>query len=88
MDFGIAKATNQKLGLRSRRIVSQVTGVDDSVAKALLQGCDGEVKTAILCNLASIDPQTARDQLAGCQGRLADALARAGTTTYPTAKEC
>ena len=58
------QATNLKLHQRALRIVAQATGLNRDAAQALLDACQGEVKTAIVANLAGIDPQRARERLA------------------------
>jgi N-acetylmuramic acid 6-phosphate etherase len=68
------RATNSKLVHRSRRIVSQVTGVSIDEAEQLLARCNGEVKTAIVVHLKAIEPDEARRRLETAQGRMRDAL--------------
>ncbi len=64
------KATNSKLKARSNRIVRTVTGVDAAAADVLLQKCNGEVKTAIVCQLGNFSPDQARAKLAAAGGRV------------------
>ena len=45
------RATNAKLKARANRIVRTVTGLDAATADVLLRKCDGEVKTALVCQL-------------------------------------
>jgi N-acetylmuramic acid 6-phosphate etherase len=77
------RATNNKLRDRSGRIVSQITGLDRSVAVELLERCDGEVKTAILVQLGNTTPQLARQQLQAAGGHLRTAISNspAGDST-------
>ncbi len=70
------KATNQKLTLRSCRIVAELAGIDPAEAEALLSQCDGEVKTAIVAQLRDVDPAVARKLLADAGGHLRAALNR------------
>lgn len=68
------RATNTKLRERSVRIVGEVTGLDTTAAQALLDSCDGEVKTAIVAHTANTTAQDARSRLERSQGLLRDAL--------------
>ncbi|KES07518.1 N-acetylmuramic acid 6-phosphate etherase [Streptomyces toyocaensis] len=71
------RASNEKLRVRSRRIVAQVTGADDDAVERALAATDGEVKNAILVLLAGVDGPTAARLLAESGGRLRAALAAA-----------
>ena len=73
------RATNEKLTLRSRRIVAEMTGLDRLAAKALLDQCDGEVKTSIVVHERSVTPQRARDLLELAGGHLRKALEEVDT---------
>ncbi|MEQ8207362.1 MAG: N-acetylmuramic acid 6-phosphate etherase [Woeseia sp.] len=68
------QASNQKLIERSVRIVQQLTDLSDSDARELLKACDGELKTAIVCQRLGITPESARARLAKTGGRLRAAL--------------
>ncbi len=68
------KASNQKLIERAKRIVQTVTALPAPEANALLDRCQGEVKTAIVAHLSGVGPDTARERLAGAQGRIRSAL--------------
>ncbi|MEO2009638.1 MAG: N-acetylmuramic acid 6-phosphate etherase [Pirellulaceae bacterium] len=68
------RASNEKLRKRSQRIVSELTGLDANRAVDLLQHCDGELKTAIVCELGELEPAVARERLESVGGRLRDAL--------------
>jgi N-acetylmuramic acid 6-phosphate etherase len=68
------RATNSKLTLRSRRIVSELTGLNADEAQSLLDRCGGEVKTAIVARQRSVDPPTARKLLVDAQGHLRKVL--------------
>ena len=70
------RATNEKLRLRSNRIVRELTGLDEQHAGQLLQDCAGELKTAILVHLSGLGPADARQRLSVARGRLRDALDR------------
>ena len=68
------RATNEKLTLRSCRIVAELTGIDPTDAQALLDHCDGEVKTAIVSHLRGVAPDEARKRLAEAGGHLRRAI--------------
>ena len=70
------RATNEKLTMRSCRIVAELTGVPPLEARRLLDRCDGEVKTAIVSHLRGVTAQQARQQLSECDGHLRRALQR------------
>ncbi len=69
------RATNQKLKLRSRGIVVELTGIDESAAQHLLDDADGELKTAVVMQLAGVTADQARARLAASYGRLREAIA-------------
>ncbi|MGV9786957.1 N-acetylmuramic acid 6-phosphate etherase [Streptomyces sp. NPDC003435] len=71
------RASNAKLRARSRRIVAQATGAEDTEIERALTEADGEVKTAILVILAGLDGPTATRLLEQSEGRLRTALANA-----------
>lgn len=68
------QATNVKLVKRSVGILQQISGLSASESEALLSDCDGELKTAIVCNKLGSSPDEAREKLAQAQGRLRVAL--------------
>jgi N-acetylmuramic acid 6-phosphate etherase len=73
------RATNNKLLHRSRRIVSQLTGLSESAADTLLDQCAGEVKTAVVVHRRKISPTQARQLLREFQGHLRGALEKPTT---------
>lgn len=68
------KATNQKLMDRSRRIVSELTGLDAAQAQDLLEACDCDVKTAVVAHVRSVSADSARLLLEQSNGHLRAAL--------------
>lgn len=66
--------TNAKLRHRAVSIVAEATGLDLTAASELLATCDGEIKTAIVTNLAGVTPTEARARLATQQGVVRRAL--------------
>jgi N-acetylmuramic acid 6-phosphate etherase len=68
------RATNVKLTERAKRIICTVTGLTPEEAAALLDRCDGEVKTAIASHRLSLSPEQAREALEAASGHLRQAL--------------
>jgi N-acetylmuramic acid 6-phosphate etherase len=68
------QATNNKLVERAVRMVQQLTGLAADPARDLLARCDGELKTAVVCQRLGVDAIAARAKLAECGGRLRIAL--------------
>jgi len=68
------RASNQKLKVRSQRIVSEITGLTQDQASELLNQCGGEVKTAIVAHLRGIGGDQARQLLSQHDGKLRQAL--------------
>ncbi len=68
------KATNQKLTLRSNRIVRELTGLNAGAAQQLLDQCAGEVKTAIVAHQLDLRPQAARERIKSAGGHVRIAL--------------
>jgi N-acetylmuramic acid 6-phosphate etherase len=68
------QATNAKLVTRTVRILQKLSGLTATDAEALLQSCDGELKTAIVCNKLDLSPEAARAKLDAASGRLRLAL--------------
>ena len=72
-------ATNEKLKLRSIRIVVEFTQLDESTAEKLLDDCGGELKTAIVAHRRDVSPDEARKILTTCGGHLHQSLNAQGT---------
>jgi N-acetylmuramic acid 6-phosphate etherase len=51
--------SNEKLRIRSRRILRELTGVDDAQAADILAKCNGRLKQALVVALAGVDPALA-----------------------------
>jgi N-acetylmuramic acid 6-phosphate etherase len=69
-------ATNNKLRARTNRIVRILTGLSVEQADELLQHCGGELKTALVAQLAQVAPEEARHRLGTAGGHLHKALQR------------
>ena len=69
--------TNEKLVIRSCRIISQITGVSPEEARKTLKAADMKVPEAIVMIQASCSRERAEEVLAKTQGRVRDAIALA-----------
>jgi N-acetylmuramic acid 6-phosphate etherase len=68
-------ASNEKLRLRARRLIREISGVDDATAVAALDAAGWHTKTALVSVLAGVDAPTARSRLEAAAGRVRDAVA-------------
>lgn len=68
------RASNSKLMRRSIRILSQMTGLNDTDARQLLLNCDGRLKTAIVSQRRAVHKEEADRLLLQAQGNLRKAL--------------
>lgn len=68
------QATNTKLRERARQIVATACEISLNEADDLLARCNGEVKTAIVSQLAQVTPAQARERLANANGSVRTAL--------------
>lgn len=62
--------SNQKLAGRARRIVAEVSGVNEAEARRLLEQSGNEVKTAIVMSVLYTTPDEAREMLRNAGGML------------------
>ena len=69
--------TNEKLRIRSRRILRELAGIEDDEATRLLDRCSGNLKRALVCALAGVDPSLAAHLLANHNGEVRRAVAAA-----------
>jgi N-acetylmuramic acid 6-phosphate etherase len=68
------KATNEKLVIRTRRIVALLTGLSEEEAERELARCDGELKTAVVAYRRNLSPDAARRLIEQMGGHLRKAL--------------
>ncbi len=68
------QATNTKLQDRAIRMLTALTGLSYPSATALLDKCEGELKTAILAHSLQIEVEAAREKLGLTNGHLRKAL--------------
>jgi N-acetylmuramic acid 6-phosphate etherase len=66
--------TNAKLRRRALQLTVRASGADGATARATLDACDGQVKTAVVCLLAGVGVDDARARLARAQGSVRGAL--------------
>ncbi len=64
------QVTNEKLARRARRIVQQVTGVDEATAQKLLVEANNSTKVAIVMGRRGVDAAVARELLRQANGFL------------------
>jgi N-acetylmuramic acid 6-phosphate etherase len=69
--------TNEKLRIRSRRILRELAGIEDDEASRLLERCSGNLKQALVSALARVEPALAADLLAHHGGEVRRAVAAA-----------
>jgi len=70
--------SNEKLRIRSRRILRELAGVDDALASQILARCGGYLKRALVVALAEVDPNVAQ-ALLDTHGGQVRAAVRAGS---------
>lgn len=68
------RASNEKLVARTRRLLMRLTDLTPDAADELLVRCDGELKTAVVCQRCSLQPEHARRLLREAGGQLRLAL--------------
>jgi len=73
------KPLNEKLRIRSRRIIREIAEVDDATAAACLAATAGHLKPALTMALANVDAATAQELLANHDGHVRSAVAAASS---------
>jgi N-acetylmuramic acid 6-phosphate etherase len=68
------RPTNEKLRIRSRRILRELAGVDESEAIRLLEATGGALKPALVMAMAGVDRESALEALARTGGQVRDAV--------------
>jgi len=69
--------TNEKLRIRTRRILRELAGIGDDEAAGLLARCSGNLKRALVAALAKVEPGVAAGLLQRHGGQVRDAVAGA-----------
>lgn len=67
-------ASNEKLAVRTLRLLCRLADLQREAAEALLARCDGELKTSVVVARLGLDPDAARSRLAAVDGHLRAAL--------------
>ena len=67
--------TNAKLRGRQLTILMEATGADETVCRAQLARCGGDLRLALLCLLSGLEPGAAAKALADADGSIRGALA-------------
>ena len=75
--------SNEKLRIRSRRILRDLAGVDDDRAAQILMQCEGRLKRALVVALTGIDPDAAQTLLDAHHGQVRAAIKAAGGRDLP-----
>jgi N-acetylmuramic acid 6-phosphate etherase len=70
--------TNEKLRIRSRRILRELAGVDDALAGRILEACEGRLKRALVVALTGVDPVAAQAILDSQGGQVRAAIEAVG----------
>lgn len=70
--------TNEKLRIRSRRMLREMAGVDDERAREILERCGGRLKRALVVALADVEPDAAQALLDAHGGQIRQASRAAG----------
>jgi N-acetylmuramic acid 6-phosphate etherase len=73
--------TNEKLRIRTRRILREMAGIDDASASDVLARCGGRLKPALVVALAGVGPGEAQDLLAQHGGQVRQAVQAASGGT-------
>ncbi len=68
------RPSNEKLRIRTRRILREVAGIGEDEADALLGRCSGDLKRALVAALAGVGPDRAAGLLAGSGGQVRSAV--------------
>jgi N-acetylmuramic acid 6-phosphate etherase len=70
--------SNEKLQIRSRRMLRELAGVDDTVAALILARCDGHLKRALVVALTGVEPDMAQTLLDTQGGQVRSAVKAGG----------
>jgi N-acetylmuramic acid 6-phosphate etherase len=75
--------TNEKLRIRSRRILRELAGVDDATARDILARCAGRLKPALVVAMAGVEPDAAQALLDAHGGQVRAAVRAAAASSGP-----
>ncbi len=68
------RPSNEKLRIRTRRILRELTGIGDDEAGTLLAACGGELKTTLVAGFSGASPEVSRRALAENDGQVRAAV--------------
>ncbi|MCC9603899.1 N-acetylmuramic acid 6-phosphate etherase [Stieleria sp. JC731] len=68
------RASNTKLVARTRRLMSRITGISIGQAQHILEQCDGDLKTAVVCHQCGVSMEQAQRLLRQAKGHLRTAI--------------
>jgi N-acetylmuramic acid 6-phosphate etherase len=72
------RPSNEKLRIRSRRILRELAGVDDDGARDILLRCEGHLKCALVVAMTGVEPGEAESLLQAHGGKVRAAIEAAG----------
>ena len=64
------RPTNEKLRIRSRRMLRELAGIDDDRAREILAQCEGHLKRALVVAMANVEPGSAQSLLHAHDGQV------------------
>ena len=64
------RPTNEKLRIRSRRILREIAGIDDDLARDILGRCGGHLKRALVVAMTGVEPEEAEALLQAHGGQV------------------
>jgi N-acetylmuramic acid 6-phosphate etherase len=77
------RPTNEKLRIRSRRMLRDLAGIDDAQAVDILARCGGRLKPALVVAMAGVDPDAAQELLESHGGQVRAAVSAALGASSP-----
>jgi len=68
------RPSNEKLRIRSRRMLRELAGIDDTQAREILDRCEGRLKPALVVAMAGVEPDVAQSLLDAHGGQVRAAV--------------
>ncbi len=75
--------SNEKLKIRTRRMLRELAGVSDEAAAEILARCGGRLKPALVAAIGGVAPARAQTLLDSHGGQVREAIAAAGREWTP-----
>jgi N-acetylmuramic acid 6-phosphate etherase len=72
------RPSNEKLRIRSRRMLRELAGIDDAAAAQILSRCEGNLKCALVVALSGVEPERAQTLLDAHGSQVRAAVKAAG----------